>query len=143
MGDERFLARCERQHVPPPYGLCMCCLLWTGATNNAGYGHLKRRGKLITVHRYSYEINVGPIAKGMHVLHRCDVRLCVEPSHLYLGVNASNVADCIARDRRTPLKKLDAEQAIEVRLSKEPIAALARRFNLTEDQVRRLRRGGN
>lgn len=35
----------------------------------------------------------------MQVLHHCDVRSCINPAHLFLGTNADNVADKIAKGR--------------------------------------------
>jgi len=37
--------------------------------------------------------------RGMWVLHKCDVRQCVNPHHLYLGNNDLNVQDAVARGR--------------------------------------------
>ena len=42
----------------------------------------------------------GPIAAGFVLCHRCDVRLCVNPVHLFLGVNADNIADMVAKGRQ-------------------------------------------
>ena len=44
-------------------------------------------------------IHKGPIAPGMCVLHKCDNRCCVRPSHLFIGSQAANVADMIAKGR--------------------------------------------
>lgn len=75
------------------------CCLWTKAKADTGYGVLRVGGKLVGVHRLSYQINVGPIPPGMFVLHACDVRACISPGHLRVGTNSENVADAISRGR--------------------------------------------
>jgi len=80
------------------------CWLWTGAVDGGGYGKLMTgtRGGLrglIAAHRYSWMYHRGEIPKGLHVLHHCDVRRCVNPNHLYLGTQKDNVRDAIVRGR--------------------------------------------
>ena len=61
------------------------CWLWTGSCSN-GYGQLsvstdgKRR--MIYVHRWLYEHDVGPISPGHVLHHKCDTPHCVNPAHL-------------------------------------------------------------
>jgi len=82
---ERFLSKI----VPADNGLC---LLWTGATNDAGYGQLsmgrskikKEQSLAVYVHRYAYEELVGPIPQHYIVRQLCQNILCVNPDHLYL-----------------------------------------------------------
>lgn len=57
------------------------CLLWSGATD-LGYGVLKRNGKKILAHRYAWELTNGEPTPGMHIVHTCGVRRCIEPDHL-------------------------------------------------------------
>ena len=82
------------------------CWLWTGSTNGCGYGQFTYNGKLEKAHRVSWQIHHGPLplwsghTTGICVLHRCDVPLCVNPDHLFLGTQGDNVADMIEKGRR-------------------------------------------
>lgn len=76
------------------------CWRWIGAHMRNGYGHMGSRGKTYSAHRLSYELNVGPIPNGMCVLHRCDVRDCVNPEHLWLGTKSDNTRDMDKKGRR-------------------------------------------
>jgi hypothetical protein len=55
-------------------------------------------------HVVSYEIHNGRVPAGLRVLHRCDVGMCVNPSHLFIGTAKDNTADMIAKGRFRPGK---------------------------------------
>lgn len=86
------------------------CWLWTGGTR----GHNDSPRPVLKVHignwrkrlhvnfsgsHLSWELHFGPVPEGMDVLHRCDVTMCVRPSHLFTGDQLDNVRDCSAKGR--------------------------------------------
>lgn len=80
------------------------CWLWTRGKDRDGYGAITGAGrKSLRAHRVSWEIHFGPIPEGLYVLHNCpggnDNPSCVRPSHLWLGTNDENMADCSAKKR--------------------------------------------
>ena len=79
------------------------CWLWTAALTHDGYGRFVvplANGAWQTrlAHRVAYAALVGHIGDKL-VLHRCDVRNCINPAHLFLGTNKDNTTDMIAKGR--------------------------------------------
>ena len=75
------------------------CNLWQKSLEN-GYGRRKVRGHSVYAHRHAYEEAYGPIPKGIIVRHKCNVRACVEPTHLILGTHKQNAQDRVASGRQ-------------------------------------------
>lgn len=75
------------------------CRIWTGAIGRDGYGHMKWRGKVIGAHRMAWVSANGPIPAGVDVCHKCDVRPCIEPTHMFLGNASDNACDMVAKGR--------------------------------------------
>lgn len=72
------------------------CWPWTGARDAFGYGLMFRTKKPRSWwrgHRLAYELFVGKIPNGLHVLHHCDNPPCCNPEHLWLGTPADNAGD--------------------------------------------------
>lgn len=75
------------------------CLIWTGATDQDGYGYFKRKGvRARRAHRAVYEIVLGLVPKVL--MHSCDRRNCVALQHLSPGTPRLNVKDMIDKGRR-------------------------------------------
>jgi|SRR5712664_2187267 len=73
------------------------CWLWDGTMFSSGYGALKIQGVMLSAHRLSWTLYRGTIPDNLWVLHKCDVRCCVNPEHLYLGTPSDNVQDMLDR----------------------------------------------
>ena len=71
-------------------------------------------GKPVLAHRLSFTLENGEIPDRLLVLHRCDVPLCVRPSHLFCGTHLDNHRDCQAKGR-DPTRALKPDQVREIR----------------------------
>jgi len=83
------------------------CWLWTGRYITTGYGALKG-GVTQLAHRAMWRAHHGEIPRGLFVLHRCDVRCCVNPAHLFLGTAQDNTKDMVRKGRHWAPPKLAA-----------------------------------
>lgn len=58
------------------------CWLWVGHRQPFGHGRFTVNGKGVLTHRYSYELLVGDIPRGLDLDHLCRNPPCVNPAHL-------------------------------------------------------------
>lgn len=124
------------------------CWIWTRSLGGRGYGKIGVNGQFISAHRAAYQLFRGPIAEGLHVCHSCDQMKCCNPDHLFLGSNAVNRHDSIAKQRhaygtRHGNAKLAAKEIAQIRsLSKYMTGrALANKFGVCPQQISRIIRG--
>lgn len=75
------------------------CLIWQKSKRPNGYGQVNYKGQIFRTHRLAYELTYGPIPPGMCVCHRCDVRACINPNHLFLGDLGDNNRDMFQKGR--------------------------------------------
>lgn len=129
------------------------CWLYSGAQESRGYGAFNPTGKhQMKAHRYAWAVTRGDIPPGMLVCHKCDVRACVNPAHLFLGTSADNNRDMIAKGRgRTPrgsecsralINEGDVLEIRRLRAAGVSARDLAARYRLDRTYVDRIVRGG-
>jgi hypothetical protein len=80
------------------------CWIWTGLKMTSGYGIFGINKSCIGAHRYSWELHYGKIPDGMSVLHICDIKLCVNPKHLFIGTQADNMRDMANKNRNESVR---------------------------------------
>lgn len=89
------------------------CWLWQGARAK-GYGVIRIEGHNEGAHRVMWELVNGPVPEGLFVLHKCDVRACVNPAHLFVGNTYDNSIDC-RNKKRVAGQKLSIEDVKAIR----------------------------
>lgn len=70
------------------------CWLWSGPASKNGYGVITVGHQAFAVHRVSWEKhNNEKVPSGLMVCHKCNVKLCINPDHLYIGTHNDNMRD--------------------------------------------------
>ncbi len=103
------LAKCQAQirdsRIPERIGQRLHrapsgCLLWTGATNERGFGVVWFEGKRRKIHRVLWKLRTGKWPRSdREILHACDVRRCQEETHHRQGTTRQNARDRHAKGR--------------------------------------------
>ena len=75
------------------------CWEWRGGRFRGGYGSVSHGNRTLIASRAAWVVWRGDIPNGLHVLHTCDNRLCINPEHLWLGTNEDNVRDKMEKGR--------------------------------------------
>ncbi len=98
------------------------CWIWPGNAFPTGYGQITVARRNRPTHRFAWEITNGPIPIGLNVCHKCDIKLCCNPSHLFLGTQKDNCKDAINKGRwankkgeHHALSKLTTKAVLKIR----------------------------
>ncbi len=126
------------------------CWVWTGAVNSRGYGSIGIKRKSYTPHKQMFLLNGGKLTKEKpNVLHKCDIKTCCNPDHLYSGSQKQNVKDAVDRGlfiRKRGIEnkhsKLTASDILKIRIylfsSTLSHKEIGKMFNVTRSTITRI-----
>jgi predicted XRE-type DNA-binding protein len=125
------------------------CWIWMRGVSDGRYGVAWHNGESIRAHRLSYELdNNVKLSRDDYVCHTCDVTLCVNPKHLFLGDAQSNMTDKVNKDRqarnfsqKNGATKLTTEAVSIIERSDLSQRQLAAIFGISLTQVNRIKHG--
>jgi hypothetical protein len=124
------------------------CWLYQGALDSGGYGCVWIGHKSIGAHRFAFLSSGDTIPNDMLVLHKCDVRNCCNPTHLFLGTQQDNVIDRNHKGRanqpigeRNGLAKLREEDVIAILKDKRTYRKIARDYGVHNTAISSIKNG--
>lgn len=111
------------------------CWDWRGGRTKKGYGWVATPIGSRSAHRVAAFLSgmIVDLQSPQHILHRCDNPPCCNPSHLFLGNNADNVADRVAKGRSGSSPR-HGESNRMAKLSLEEVYAIRRLANINLSQ---------
>lgn len=124
------------------------CIEWPlSKIGDTGYGKVKYQGRTWRAHRLSYVLTNGDIPEKFFVCHTCDNKLCINPTHLYVGSPSDNISDSMRRGGRNDSKKLSRDVVVDIIKShfikKETGASIARKYNVSSNTIYHILRGSS
>jgi hypothetical protein len=115
-----------------------------------GYGIVTLGRTQQLAHRVAWVLFRGEIGPGLVVCHKCDVRACVNPDHLFLGTPRDNAHDTRQKGRspvgeKIRSSKLSAEQVSRIKIllaeGRMYMTELAREYGVTAATIARIAKG--
>lgn len=108
------------------------CLFWMGGMNGSEKGMLWLDGKQEYVSRVVLGDKLGiKLSREQYACHSCDIPICVNEAHLFLGDAQINMTDKVNKERQA---RLFANKNGATRLSTDAVAAI-KRSDLTQQRL--------
>lgn len=139
----RFWVKVDRSGGPES------CWIWTAGKFADGYGAFFFDGRTRRAQAVALELSSVPVPRGLFACHRCDVPLCCNPAHLFVGSPADNSADMVTKRRQATgemngnsrMTRGRAESLIADMAGGLPSRAAARKYGISKTQALNIARG--
>jgi hypothetical protein len=119
-------------------------------------------------HRISFLLFKGEIPPELFVCHKCDIPICVNPDHLFVGSHRDNMDDMVhkgrwlgkrnpektraiayhlgkqnrhARGERNPKAKLSLSEVASIKADTRPTRLLVAQYHVHRTTIQKIRRG--
>jgi len=128
------------------------CWVWNYPIKGR-YPHVRRGGAgspFVRAHRLAYEIYRGEIEPGYILLHACDNKRCINPWHLFAGVDLDNMRDFAAKqgprrgeaNNKAKLKAEDIPVIFDLAEQGVTHKAIAEKYGVSRPAISQVLRGG-
>lgn len=129
------------------------CWEYQGRKDKDGYGILSEKSfGSQRAHRASFIAFKGEIKEGYMICHTCDNPPCINPDHLYQGTAKDNARDMLERGlfpigenkkkgsagEKNSHAKLTEKEVKEIRISRNPIPYLSKKYRVSESSIRNI-----
>lgn len=134
-------------HYEVTKGGCWKCTSHSSTHN--GYVVLFHKGKQEHMTRFIMREVLRHPLKDLHVLHTCDNRWCINPSHLFLGTNQDNIEDRVRKGRSPTglnhwngvLSHEDIEKIKALRARKATVKEISKLMGVTKSTIYKILEG--
>lgn len=123
------------------------CWLWLGPLYDSGYGSFNTGNGCVHAHRFSWELHNSKIPRELFACHKCDVRCCVNPEHVFIGTCQDNHDDMIRKGRKVsvigsahPKTRLTEQDVLNIRADTRPLDVIGAQYGFDKQHVWKIKK---
>ena len=118
------------------------CWPYQGKVGSAGYPLIRFEGKQWLLHRLVYLKYRGPLLDGMVIMHVCENKLCLNPTHLRQDTQSSNITQActtgVWRSGTTKIERHERVAVLELLRQGKSRKEVCKLFNVSNSTLSRL-----